>query len=557
MRTTTDKVPPILPESQTPSYVDVERAQVPDSGYVTQSTSLDSKPAEPFPSKRHIGLFEGLFGLNVPPDLADLADLAEFDKAVDDHTLSRFHLVQSQIEKPLLDYVRRKTPRKRYRPIALRLMVLGRNQDDAKPCIVVFCPEEQCKRVRKFFDKSHVMALCRPKEGTEPSFDVFVRGRAPETKHGDEDVDIFIPIVGGREGYTDETYCGAPIIVQGDSSTARRCTFGGIISTASRDGEIRLYGLTVGHVLLDDSDNDLALDDWDFQFSDSESEDEPDEVIEPKPEETESLPGMDDSQLASEGNHGPFASWASSTMSKIGYIAKDSLTQIATPNMMGEDAGGYYDWALIEMKQLKPNLIRPRKLPNGEIRGKDIGSGDLLMPTTPPCSNGKRQSVTLLSGSGGLKQGSLSPLPSRLLLGPGNAFVDTLILNLDDDQEIQDGDSGSWVVNEVTLEVYGYVVAADSFGGGYVIPLLEAFRSIGASLGSFSVRLAITADMAAVKLEGDPYAACGLPSPFQEAEQHDEQANVSLNIFKILIAQKSNPPTRVWQPDSGYSSMDK
>ncbi|KAL6362750.1 hypothetical protein LRP88_04054 [Fusarium phalaenopsidis] len=533
-----DATPAITHQSPARTYVDFERAQVPDSGYVTQSTLLDSKPPEPFPPKSTAvenkpcsDLF-GLFGLFGP---TDLADLTEFDKSVDDHTLSRFRLVQAQVEKPLLDYICRKTPRRRDRPIALRLMVLGWNEDTAKPCIVVFCPEEQCKRVRKFFDKSHVMALCQPEDDTVPSFNVFVRGRAPETKHGDEDVDIFIPIVGGREG----------------------CTFGGILSTVSRDGERRLYGLTVGHVLLDDSDNDLALDDWDLQLSDSESEDEPEDDIEPGPEEIESLPAMDNSQLASEGSHGPFASWASSKMSKIGCIAKDSLAQIATPNMMGKDAGGYNDWALIEMGQHKPNRIRPRKLPNGEIQGEDIGSGDLLMPATPPCSSGKRQSVTLLSGSGGLKRGYLSPLPSRLLLGPGHAFVDTLILNLDDDQQIQDGDSGSWVVNEGTLEVYGYVVAADSFGGGYVIPLLEAFRSISASLRLFSVRLAITADMAAVKLEGDRSAADGLPSPFQEVEQHDERANVSRDIFEILSAQNSKPPTAKWQPDSGYSSMDK
>ncbi|RMJ16791.1 hypothetical protein CDV36_003557 [Fusarium kuroshium] len=230
---------------------------------------------------------------------------------------------------------------------------------------------------------------------------------------------------------------------------------------------------------------------------------------------------MENSQSAWEGKNSPFSPWPWFMMGKVG-----SLAQKNTHNTTGEDAGGYYDWALIEMEQLKPNRIRPRKLSNGEIQGKDIASGDLLMPTTPPCSNGKRQPVTLLSGSGGLKRGSPSPLPSRLLLGPGNTFVDTLILNLDDGQEIQDGDSGSWVVNEVTLEVYGYVVVADSFGGGYIIPLLEAFRSIAASLGSFSVRLATTADMAAVKLEDDRSAAYGplvslgnRPGPaFQEAD---------------------------------------
>lgn len=427
MGITMDATPEIPPQAPEPSYVDVERAQVPDSGYVTQSTSLDSKPHEPVSPKStdvENNPCSGPFGPT------SLANLTEFDKSVDSYTLNRFSLVQEQIEKPLLDYICRKTPRRRYRPIALRLMVLGWSEDTAKPCIVVLCPEEQSKRVRKFFDKSHVIALCRPEDDTAPSFDVFVRGRAPETKHGDEDVDIFIPIVEGCEGYTDETYCGQPIIIQGDLSIARRCTFGGIISTVSWDGERRLYGLTVGHVLLDDSDNDLALDDWDFQLSDSESEDEL------GPEETESLSAIHDSQLASEGNHGSFASWASSKMSKIGCISKESLGQIVTPSMMGEDAGGYYDWALIEMKQHKPNQIRPRKLPNGEIQGEDIKSGDLLMPSAQPCGNGKRQSVTLLSGSGGLKRGYLSPLPSRLLLGPGHAFVDTLILNLDDDQRM-------------------------------------------------------------------------------------------------------------------------
>ncbi|KAH7268505.1 hypothetical protein B0J15DRAFT_486757 [Fusarium solani] len=560
-----DAAPAITRLSRTRKYYDVREAQPLDSGYVTQSTSPDSKLAESFPLKSASAVESK--ARPVPLALPPLTDLAEFDKSVDDNTLSRFRHVHTQIEKPLLAYIRSKIPGRRYRPIALRLMILGRNEDDAKPCIVAFCPEEQSKRVRKFFDKTSVTALCRPDDETVPSFNVFVLGRALETKHADEDIDIFIPIVAGREGYTDDTYCGAPILIRKPSAMERRCTFGGIIRTMSWDGDIKLYGLTVGHVLWGDSDNDLVvgttkdgaepLDNSELQLSDSESEDEPDEVTQIEPEETESLPAISNSQLASAGNDDTPASWASPELGKIGCISEDSLhTRIATPNTMGEDAGRYYDWALIEMEQHKPNRIRPRKLSNGETQGKDVRSGDLLMPVKSPCSNGKRQSVTLLSGSEGLKRGSLSPLPSRLLIGPGNVFVDTLVLNLDHDQQIQDGDSGSWVVNEGTLEVYGYVVAADSFGGGHVISLLDAFKSIGASLGLRSVGLATTVDMATAKLSGDRSAAGRSPSPFGAAEQrrHVGWARPLLVNDDILRVHGSATSRSECRPDSGYSS---
>ncbi|RSL52213.1 hypothetical protein CEP54_010998 [Fusarium duplospermum] len=340
----------------------------------TQSTSPESKPTESFPREPTAAENKAR---PVPSALPPLADLAEFDKPVDHNTLSRFRDVHTQIEKPLLTYMRRKVSASKYRPIALRLMILGRNEDDAKPCIVAFCPEEQRKRVRKFFDKSSIKALCQPEDDALPSFDVFVLGRALEAKHANEDIGVFIPIVEGRQGYTDDTYCGAPIIIRSPSASDRRCTFGGIIKAVSSNGDTKLYGLTVGHVVLGDLDDDQpegtikigteSLNNCELQLSDSESEDESD-VVPEEPEETESLLDMD------------------------------------------------------------------------------------------------------------------NPRP--------------------DSREIQHGDSGSWVVNEETLEVYGYVVAADSFGGGHVIPLCAAFQSIVASLGLNSVGLATTVDMATTKLGG-------------------------------------------------------
>lgn len=48
--------------------------------------------------------------------------------------------------------------------------------------------------------------------------------------------------------------------------------------------------------------------------------------------------------------------------------------------------------------------------------------------------------------------------------------------------------------------MYGYVVAADAFGGGYIIPLTEAFHNIADTLRCQSVNLATTIDMASAKL---------------------------------------------------------
>ncbi|CAG9995976.1 unnamed protein product [Clonostachys byssicola] len=479
-----------------------------DSGYGSQFSSPDGKLPVVAESTQ-IGRLSGT-SRSVPSAPTPITGLIEFDKSVDNATLSRFRHVHLMLEKPLLEYIRGSI-RKKNCPIAIRLMVLGRCEADAKPCIVVLCPEQQSRKVRKFFDKKSVRSLRLPEDG-QPSFEVFVVGRAPEPKQADGDIDVLIPIVGESEGYTNETYCGAPIVIRQTSGVDNRCTFGGVIKATWSNGEVKLYGLTVGHVLLSDLADDLTVssesdqarcsDDWEFELSDSESDDESVDMAEEETDD-EALPlcVMDELQLGlADGS----ASWTALELGKIGSISKDSpqYQSAATDTKYGETQA-YYDWALIDMVSYKPNLIRPRKLPYSEVQedGAFKSGNHELVATASSSSLGKRQSVVVVSGSEGLKRGSLSALPSRLLLGPGKEFVDALILNLDNDKQILDGDSGSWVVNESTLEVYGYVVAADTFGGGYIIPLVEAFRNIADTLRCQSVDLATTIDMASAKLE--------------------------------------------------------
>jgi hypothetical protein len=59
-----------------------------------------------------------------------------------------------------------------------------------------------------------------------------------------------------------------------------------------------------------------------------------------------------------------------------------------------------------------------------------------------------------------------------------------------------DGDSGSWVVHSSRLEVYGHVVASDTFGAGYVIPMTRSLEDIRRTFNMASVELPTLVDVA-------------------------------------------------------------
>ncbi|PFH57467.1 hypothetical protein XA68_15030 [Ophiocordyceps unilateralis] len=152
-------------------------------GYGSHSASPFLQPGPVSPSSCVVDENKG----RLLTELHALDHVAEFNKMVDDAALSRFQDIHTQIENPLLSYIRSKRPGKQYRPIAVRLMVLGRSEEVAKPCIVILCPDKQAKVVRKFFKKEIVMDLCRPQDHSLPSFDVYVVVRPPEMKQPEQD----------------------------------------------------------------------------------------------------------------------------------------------------------------------------------------------------------------------------------------------------------------------------------------------------------------------------------------------------------------------------------
>ncbi|RYP11146.1 hypothetical protein DL764_000217 [Monosporascus ibericus] len=480
-----------------------------DSGYVTQSLTPSENSNSQKSSRSSSNTVDRATNQVrlVSSGTGPVQSLAEFDKHVDDDAISRFSRIQSQIEKPLLKYVCKFSGK--YRSMAIRLMVLGTSESEAKPYMVVLVPEDQCKRVRKFFEKSSVRALCQPVDETVPSFEVLVYGRPPEPKEGDDDIDVLVPLINGNLGFTSDTYCGAPIIVRQPSGTEKRATFGGIVKAVSENGDFKLYGLTAGHVVAD-TDDDLSIQSAsdtvavfdDPSIFDSDSDSDTDGSVKEIQEAVEDVERSDEPEKVPALQDDSSTSWSSLELGNFGSISKER-PQLTPENGKVRTwiSGENFDWALIEMTSYKPNRLRPRS------RTKDEGShavastsGDLVMP--PPLSEyiGIKKSVIVNSGSEGPKRGRISALPSRLLLHPGRKFVDSLVVNLEDNKRIVDGDSGSWVVNERTLQVYGHVVATDAFGGGYIMPLDETLRDVKNRLSVTSVELASIVDIASVMM---------------------------------------------------------
>lgn len=101
---------------------------------------------------------------------------------------------------------------------------------------------------------------------------------------------------------------------------------------------------------------------------------------------------------------------------------------------------------------------------------------------------------------------------------------------------MKSGDSGSWVVDASTYEVYGHVVATDAFGEAYVIPLRDTLRQMKKQLDVESVSLPTEDEVCdwLLKYRGTfpviPYSTDSpgfmLPTPCDEANEARRETDV-------------------------------
>ncbi|KXX76814.1 hypothetical protein MMYC01_201913 [Madurella mycetomatis] len=398
-------------------------------------------------------------------------ELQIFKTEIDQVFNLRFQEIAPKIQHQLLNSLQKGTSffqKSKARPkkqltTSIRLMMVGKTIDAAKPSIVIFLPGEGASRLESVLEQTVLRQLYDPEDGITPSFEVVVVGQAPR-KRFCQDVHVTWDTswTGERE---QPTFCGVRLCLQTPEGMSAMATLGGVVKLTYRTGDFKLVGMTAGHMLED--------------LLDPEADSEPiypagnqvGEVTSPRTIGTVLHPRLD------------------------GNLLSEDLDELIPT----------CDWALFEIDpavKIKPNLLHQVDAATAHSR-RLAHSGIMTsrtMITAPPASYPTIEpiEVAVLSGSscfGGTMLGVLSHIPGGIMLSPGKGFVDAYLLCLDEGQELQDGDSGSWVVNPISKEVYGHVVATDMTGDAYVIPLHRSFEEMRETLGVESVDLPRIADL--------------------------------------------------------------
>lgn len=443
-----------------------------DSGYSSQSTTPSNYSSAG-------GKNNNLFSSILFPQKKPL-----FNVNVDEATEERFKIVQAHFEKLLLEYVREhQTVGAKYKPMSTRLIMIGTSSSDAVPHLVVFCQPKQKRLVEQFATSHIIKDICQPQDPGVPSFKIKVIGKGPKLRLKSSQVEVTvdndIPI------WHRDTLCGTPIQFM-RLCDKRNATFGGIIKVVTEKGDVKLYGITAGH----------AVEEWDnneFESSLEATDDHGDDTEQQTPEDSDMDMDLFMIDIPPEvGSGDGKESWHFAEPLVLGSVITHASA--ATTDAIHHN-DQCYDWALFETSVYKSNHLPYYLVP--EIP-------EVVLSQREPGTTGDR-SIYMISGSG-FKRGQLTSTPGRILLGSGEEFVTTYMLTIHDERGICDGDSGSWVIDTCTYEVYGHLVASDVFGSGYVIPLKAIFADIKQSLRAELVTLPKVADVRQAQKDADQSA---------------------------------------------------
>jgi hypothetical protein len=198
-----------------------------------------------------------------------------FNKAVTEEVKTQFVDVQERLAPPLYEYLRKH--RAKCYGTAIRLMVLGQDEQTAKPWLVVLCPRSTEKHITRFFRsrffrKDLAKRLCKGSEPGQIDFEWVIDGRSTNFTSGEEPV-----LVLGEERCCNTEGWWAPHVKTARMDTSRIATLGGYVYVYDQSQEKTIYGLTCGHLFLgchhDDNDKDLSSGDDDDDSSSSDTTD--------------------------------------------------------------------------------------------------------------------------------------------------------------------------------------------------------------------------------------------------------------------------------------------
>ncbi|OAL49520.1 hypothetical protein IQ07DRAFT_58038 [Pyrenochaeta sp. DS3sAY3a] len=91
--------------------------------------------------------------------------------------------------------------------------------------------------------------------------------------------------------------------------------------------------------------------------------------------------------------------------------------------------------------------------------------------------------------STGVKEGTLLPGRAMICGLSGRGFCDALVVSMEENADIVDGDSGALVVDATSAHAYGHLVATSPDGDAYVVPLRDTIGQIKSFFATTDVRL--------------------------------------------------------------------
>ncbi|RYP11812.1 hypothetical protein DL765_007578 [Monosporascus sp. GIB2] len=359
--------------------------------------------------------------------------------------------------------------------IAMKLKYLGDDEATSRLYIVVHCEKRVSKSVKKFFAQAHVL------EDLRDDFRVYVVNTGVLRLFSSSVVEVY------RGSWPRSTLCGMPIEVRSNKASAM-ATLGGLVMVSGATGT-SMYGITAGHALIVIQENPSDGRSSTMEDESDEDEDDEDYGQEESVSDFINLPALE--QTAHDRDDGPFTHQA---LRNFGTIQHDSVQ--SNSSIKGQNR----DWALV-------SITAEEWLPNSVGRGPGASSSLLASADQQAMLGGRTGDFTLdcfcvperrplvsseqvvVISYRGLQRGTLTANKSSILLRPGTSFVEALDFVPDANSKLQPGDSGAWVVNEHTGEVYGHVVSADAFGEAYVMPIQDTLRDVQRHLQAWYVSL--------------------------------------------------------------------
>ena len=493
------QVPQFNKPSPSPSLLTSKSSNSTDSGYASFSSSsgkgtLARKLLQRTPKK-----------------------LSIFEKDIPDPVKNRFHDLCVLFNEPLYRYLAKHGVT--FTAISIKLKCAGESEATAKPWIIVQCDERASKRVRRFFNQQQLKAQYQPRDAQSPdvNFGLLIHATPPKQMATTSENYIC-----GNIWYDTPTLCGVPIKVC-TSNKSRVATIGGLVKVVTST-EIQLYGMTAGHIFPRKDFAQDVTDDDDHTYGGHSTEDESSTVnnnsvagaTENGPTSEESVTvnqnydgDKDDDDNDERSEEGEYEEeYELDLGSAEGEQGKSSIDLVALPPQRSRQSSPFtqwpklghlafvsqlptsnndLDWALVQFQD--PTLYRPNSLVFPE-HTYEAGFCAVLREGPRRLTRATRsRDVLLLSGMAGLKRGKLATSFGYLMIGPVKQFNEIYNVLMSDGFVLNAGDCGSWVVDSVTHEVYGHVVASDAFGDAYVIPLDNTFRDMKQHLAANEVCL--------------------------------------------------------------------